>query len=45
MIRMLGRVGIYGAILALAAFVAMPMYWLLVSALKTGDEIFTATPR
>jgi sn-glycerol 3-phosphate transport system permease protein len=45
MIRMLGRVGIYGAILALAALVAMPMYWLLVSALKTGDEIFTATPR
>jgi len=45
MIRMWGRVGIYGAILALAALVAMPMYWLLVSALKTGDEIFTATPR
>ena len=45
MIRMLGRVGIYGAILALAVLVAMPMYWLLVSALKTGDEIFTATPR
>jgi ABC-type glycerol-3-phosphate transport system permease component len=45
MIRMLGRVGIYGAILALAALVAMPMYWLLVSALKASDEIFTATPR
>lgn len=45
MIRILGRVGIYAAILALAALVAMPMYWLLVSALKTGDEIFTATPR
>ncbi len=45
MIRMWGRVGIYGAILALAALVAMPMYWLLVSALKTGDEIFTAIPR
>ena len=45
MIRMLGRIAIYGAILALAALVAMPMYWLLVSALKASDEIFTATPR
>ncbi len=45
MIRILGRVGIYAAILALAALVAMPMYWLLVSALKASDEIFTATPR
>jgi ABC-type glycerol-3-phosphate transport system permease component len=45
MIRVLGRIAIYGAILALAALVAMPMYWLLVSALKASDEIFTATPR
>jgi len=45
MIRLLGRVGLYAAILALAALVAMPMYWLLVSALKASDEIFTATPR
>ena len=45
MIRMLGRIAIYGAILALAALVAMPMYWLLVSAFKASDEIFTATPR
>ena len=45
MIRILGRIAIYGAILALAALVAMPMYWLLVSAFKASDEIFTATPR
>jgi len=45
MIRVLGRIAIYGAILALAALVAMPMYWLLVSAFKASDEIFTATPR
>ena len=45
MIRLLGRVRLYAAILALAALVAMPMYWLLVSALKASDEIFTATPR
>jgi len=45
MIRLLGRVGLYAAIVALAALVAMPMYWLLVSALKASDEIFTATPR
>ena len=31
--------------LALAAVVAMPMYWLLVSAFKPSDEIFTPTPR
>jgi sn-glycerol 3-phosphate transport system permease protein len=44
MIRILGRAVIYAAVLALAALVAMPMYWLLVSALKASDEIFTATP-
>lgn len=43
--RLLARIALYGAVLAAAAIVGMPMYWLVVSALKGGDEIFTATPR
>lgn len=45
MMRGLARAALYAAVLGLAAIVAMPMYWLVVSAFKTGDEIFTATPR
>jgi sn-glycerol 3-phosphate transport system permease protein len=45
MIRNLGRAGIFCCVLGLAAVVMMPMYWLLVSAFKASDEIFTATPR
>src|SRR5262249_45832503 len=45
MTRPVLRCAIYLAVLALAAVVAMPMYWLVVSALKSSDEIFTATPR
>ena len=33
------------SLMAFAAVVAMPMYWLLVSAFKATDEIFTPTPR
>ena len=43
--RALLRISLYAALLALATIVAMPMYWLLVSAFKTSDEIFTPTPR
>ena len=43
--RTLGRAALYLAVLALAAVVAMPMYWLVVSAFKASDEIFTPTPR
>jgi sn-glycerol 3-phosphate transport system permease protein len=43
--RTLLRAAIYLALLALTAVVAMPMYWLLVTAFKTSDEIFTPTPR
>jgi sn-glycerol 3-phosphate transport system permease protein len=43
--RTLLRAAIYLTVLALAAVVAMPMYWLLVTAFKTSDEIFTPTPR
>ncbi|HTE77961.1 MAG TPA: carbohydrate ABC transporter permease [Xanthobacteraceae bacterium] len=39
------RAALYLALLALAAVVAMPMYWLAVSAFKASDEIFTPTPR
>jgi sn-glycerol 3-phosphate transport system permease protein len=45
MMRASHRAAIYFAVLALAAVVAMPMYWLLVSAFKPSDEIFTPTPR
>jgi sn-glycerol 3-phosphate transport system permease protein len=45
MTRALFRAAIYSCVLALAAIVAMPMYWLLVSAFKASDEIFTPTPR
>lgn len=41
----LRRIALYFAIVVVAAVVAMPMYWLVVSAFKTSDEIFTATPR
>jgi sn-glycerol 3-phosphate transport system permease protein len=37
--------GLYLALAALAAIVVMPVYWLVVSAFKRSDEIFTATPR
>jgi ABC-type glycerol-3-phosphate transport system permease component len=43
--RALPRAALYLAVLALAAIVVMPMYWVLVSALKTSGEIFTPTPR
>jgi sn-glycerol 3-phosphate transport system permease protein len=39
------RAALYLALLAQAAVVAMPMYWLVVSAFKASDEIFTPTPR
>ncbi|HEV3395301.1 MAG TPA: carbohydrate ABC transporter permease [Xanthobacteraceae bacterium] len=45
MTRRLLRAALYLAVLALVAVVAMPMYWLLVTAFKASDEIFTATPR
>lgn len=45
MSRMLGRLALYAAVLGMAIIVAMPMYWLVVSAFKARDEIFTATPR
>jgi sn-glycerol 3-phosphate transport system permease protein len=45
MTRALFRAAIYSCVLVLAAIVAMPMYWLLVSAFKASDEIFTPTPR
>lgn len=43
--RLVGRILLYAAVLIAAALVAMPMYWLVVSALKPSSEIFTATPR
>ena len=45
MIRRLRRAGIYASVIVAAVLVAMPMYWLVVSAFKRSDEIFTATPR
>lgn len=45
MSRALFRLALYAAVLAVAALVAMPMYWLVVSAFKSSDEIFTSTPR
>jgi sn-glycerol 3-phosphate transport system permease protein len=45
MMPMLRRATLYSAILALAAFVATPMYWIVVTAFKASDEIFTPTPR
>jgi sn-glycerol 3-phosphate transport system permease protein len=43
--RALLRAVLYLAVLALAVIVAIPMYWVLVSAFKTSDEIFTPSPR
>ena len=42
--RALLRTSLYVALLAMATLVAMPMYWLLVSAFEASDEIFTPTP-
>ena len=41
----MSRAVLYSAVLVLAAMVAMPMYWVLVTAFKESSEIFTATPR
>jgi sn-glycerol 3-phosphate transport system permease protein len=43
--RALLRIALYAAVLAAAVLIAMPMYWVLVSAFKTGGEIFTPTPQ
>src|SRR6516162_9276349 len=43
--RALPRTSLYVALLATATIVAMPMYWLMVSAFKASDEIFTPIPR
>jgi len=43
--RALLRTSVYVALLATATIVAMPMYWLVVSAFKASDEIFTPIPR
>jgi len=43
--RLVRRAALYGALAAAVIVVAMPMYWLVVSAFKKSDEIFTATPR
>lgn len=43
--RALLRTCLYVALLATATIVAMPMYWLVVSAFKASDEIFTPIPR
>jgi len=43
--RALLRTSLYVALLATATIVAMPMYWLVVSAFKASDEIFTPIPR
>ena len=45
MTRALARAALYAALLGVAALVAMPMYWLVISAFKSSDEIFTSTPR
>ena len=45
MTRALLRTSLYVALLATATIVAMPMYWLMVSAFKASDEIFTPIPR
>ncbi|HYB56600.1 MAG TPA: carbohydrate ABC transporter permease [Alphaproteobacteria bacterium] len=45
MTRALNRLALYAAVLAVAALVATPMYWLVISAFKSSDEIFTSTPR
>jgi sn-glycerol 3-phosphate transport system permease protein len=45
MIRTLRRLALYIVVLGVAVIVATPMYWLVVSAFKARDEIFTATPR
>jgi sn-glycerol 3-phosphate transport system permease protein len=42
---MICRAGWYLAVTVMAAVVGMPMYWVVVTAFKRSDEIFTATPR
>ena len=43
--RALLRTSLYVVLLATATIAAMPMYWLVVSAFKASDEIFTPIPR
>ena len=44
MSRAISRAALYLAVLGVAAVVALPMYWMVVSALKASSEMFTPTP-
>lgn len=43
--RALGRLGLYGVLLAVLAPLLLPVYWMIVTALKERSEIFTAVPQ
>jgi ABC-type glycerol-3-phosphate transport system permease component len=42
--RVLGRVGIYAAALAVTAFALVPFYWMVLTSVKTDADIITETP-
>jgi ABC-type glycerol-3-phosphate transport system permease component len=42
--RLLGRVGVYTAALAITAFALLPFYWMVLTAVKTDADIITETP-
>jgi ABC-type glycerol-3-phosphate transport system permease component len=42
--RVLGKVGIYVAALALVAFALLPFYWMVLTSVKTDADIITETP-
>jgi ABC-type glycerol-3-phosphate transport system permease component len=42
--RVIGRVGVYAAALAIAAFALLPFYWMVLTAVKTDADIITETP-
>jgi N,N'-diacetylchitobiose transport system permease protein len=42
--RVLGKVGIYVAALALVAFALLPFYWMVLTSVKTDADIVTETP-
>ena len=37
-----GRVALYGAMIIASAALLLPFYWLVISSLKTNNEVFTA---
>ena len=43
-LKILGQLGIYLFLIVMAAIVLFPFYWMIISSLKTSDELMRAVP-